>query len=311
MTDSRRIASAVSLLLTSGVWVLLAVAACGSPTPNALGGRLVFERKVGDATDIYAMNADGGDLRQLTGDPGWDGEPSWSPDGSQIVFASDRAGGPAIWVMNADGSNPRALTEPSYASLTPAWSPDGQSIAFASTLPDEGDATTAAGDRFAIWVMNTDGSGARRVASDPTGQLLYPTWGPRSDRLAYVRQTSEGATLLIQMLDEDAVPQVLKLGTAGQPGAPAWSPNGSRIAFALDRQGLVEIWQAKPDGSSASVLGQAGQHGGDPAWSPDGRQIVFVSGQGGALSLMLVDVGGTNPHALVSDGARYAHPDWQ
>ncbi len=164
-------------LLIWGTLAIVALAACSSPSPEALNGRLVFERKAGSNSDIFAMAVDGSGLVQLTDALGWDGEPSWSPDGSQIVFASDRGGGPAIYVMNADGSDPRPLTEPSYASLTPAWSPDGQRIAFAAAaqsgrlvceLDDAAPAAAAragAGAHTIHFAVTADGGGDRAGVS--------------------------------------------------------------------------------------------------------------------------------------------------
>lgn len=308
MVDSRRMARPLICLLLCGTLALAALAACNSPSPAVPDGRLVFERKAGGNSDVFEVNVDGSGLTQLTDAPGWDGHPSWSPDGSQIVFASDRAGGPVIYVMNADGSDPRALTEPSYASLTPAWSPDGRRIAFASSRPDQ---PSAEGDHFAIWVMGADGSGLERVASDPEAHLVSPTWGPKSDRVAYERMPGDGASLVTQVIQGDQTPEVMSLAVDGRPSVPAWSPSGRTIAFVLDRQGVTEIWQARPDGSDARPFNQEGAIGSDPAWSPDGKQIVFVSTQGGGSSLVLMDATGKNVRQLISDGARYAHPDWR
>jgi Tol biopolymer transport system component len=267
---------------------------------------LVFERTVDDNADIYVMPVDGGELTRLTDDPGWDGEPAWSPDGSQIVFASERAGGPAIYVMNSDGSSLRALTDPAAASLTPAWSPDGKQIAFASIQPAGQEGNTG----FEIWVVNVDGSGLRRVAGSPSAQLLSPAWGPKSDRLVYAQRAGAAGSLLIQQLGDESAPKPLAVAAEGAPGAPAWSPNGSRIAYALERQGRVELWQSKPDGGAPHLLGQTGPGGGEPAWSPDGKHIVFVSDQDGVRSLAIMDLNGNAVRQFPADGALLAHPDW-
>lgn len=288
----------------------LGLIACRAPAPDGLSGRLVFERKVDGNADVYVMAVDGSGLTRLTDSPGWDGEPSWSPDGSQIVFASDRAGGPAIYVMNADGSNQRALTDPSTASLTPSWSPDGQRIAFASTGPYEVAEAQTVDAGFEIWVINTDGSNPQRLAGDPAGQALYPSWGPKSDRIAYALQTGEEGVLLTQVLRDGATPQSFSDAVKGRPNAPDWSSGSNRIAFALEQQGLVEIWQTKPDGSNPLRLGQAGANGGEPAWSPDGKHIVYVSDQDGASSLVIMDADGKNVRRFTKDAAAYAHPDW-
>jgi len=83
--------------------------------------------------NVFTMNADGANVRQITfGDPD-DQVPSWSPDGRQIAFASDRATPGQqfdVYVVRRDGSRPTRLTYAEGGS--PAWSPDGLKIAFGS-----------------------------------------------------------------------------------------------------------------------------------------------------------------------------------
>ena len=74
-----------------------------SPTKQA--NRLIaFVSSQDGNSEIYVMNADGSDIRNLTNNPAYDGNPTWSPDGSKIAFESDRNGNLDIFVMNADGS---------------------------------------------------------------------------------------------------------------------------------------------------------------------------------------------------------------
>ena len=110
-----------------------------SPVP---GANLIAYHHLDVATgrsDIWIMNADGTNARNLTGDLPQDlsrDEPAWSPDGPWIAFAQSRGtAGPgrgSIWIMRADGSAKRQLTlHPDNGfDLSPSWSPDGQRIAF-------------------------------------------------------------------------------------------------------------------------------------------------------------------------------------
>jgi uncharacterized protein YjdB len=110
-----------------------------SPVP---GANLIAYHRLDVATgrsDIWVMNADGTNARNLTGDLPQDlsrDEPAWSPDGQWIAFAQSRGtAGPgrgSIWIMRADGSAKRQLTlHPDNGfDLSPSWSPDGQRIAF-------------------------------------------------------------------------------------------------------------------------------------------------------------------------------------
>jgi len=90
------------------VFVLPAAAPAWSPD----GSMIVFSSKVNDNTDIYTVDADGGDPRRLTENPADDVTPSWAPDGKSILFASSRGRGTYnydLWIMNADGSDQHLL----------------------------------------------------------------------------------------------------------------------------------------------------------------------------------------------------------
>jgi TolB protein len=74
--------------------------------------------------EIYVMNADGSDQKNLTNNPAQDsiqGDFYWSPDGTQILFHTDRDGNLEIYVMNADGSNPVNLSNNPASDVASIW----------------------------------------------------------------------------------------------------------------------------------------------------------------------------------------------
>lgn len=167
----------------------------GNPDWSPDGTRIVFEvwaeSDVNDSRiEIYVMNSDGSNLRQLTRMPdrgsllpdrgSW--TPRWSPDGKNIVFASNRDGAsskavPDIYLMAADGSRIRRLTAGGEHvwSARPFWSPDGKSIVFPSNRdcpPFNGTFNRKCGD---IYVMRADGSHVRRLTQKNEGNG-HPAW---------------------------------------------------------------------------------------------------------------------------------------
>ncbi len=80
-----------------------------------------FRSRFGITSEIYVMNADGGNQQRLTENLKNDWFPSWSPDGERIAFMSELDGNPEIYVIDADGGNKRNLTNNRHRDVNPAW----------------------------------------------------------------------------------------------------------------------------------------------------------------------------------------------
>src|SRR5205085_1277981 len=114
--------------------------AAWSPTWSPDNQRIVFSGSVGGITDLFVVNADGSDLKQLTHDKFGDLQPQWSPDGKTIVFASERGGASDLsvlkfksWNLNLLDIATGQITEiPGTVglALNPQWAPDSRSIAY-------------------------------------------------------------------------------------------------------------------------------------------------------------------------------------
>ena len=120
----------------------LPVDAVWSPVWSPDDKQLAFSGTRGGISDIYIVNSDGKNLRQMTNDKYGDLQPAWSPDGSRIAFASDRSPETdlsilkiAKWritVMNAQSGAIEVLPGQDGLNLNPQWSPDGRELAFIS-----------------------------------------------------------------------------------------------------------------------------------------------------------------------------------
>jgi CSLREA domain-containing protein len=213
------------------------------------GDKLVFTSSRSGNGDIYSIEFDGDSLDQLTSDPAIDTSAAVSPDGTKIAFASNRGGNWNIWVMNTDGSNPVQLTEHGASDLLPAWNSDGTQIAFMSTRSGNGD----------IYKMNADGNGETRLTMGSTanGVDTEPAW--YGSTIAFATNRHGNSNFEIYTLDlsnPSNVVQTRRTSQAGHDITPAWSVDGSKIAFASNRSpggGLnFNIWTADANFNAAS-----------------------------------------------------------
>ena len=159
--------------------------------------------------EIYVMDADGGNQRRLTRDPGLDSSPSWHPDGTRIVFNSTRNSDKAnpnlnIFVMDDDGSNIKQITDLEFAS-NPEWSPDGKQIAFEGFI---------GGDRE-IFVVNTDGTGRFKVSNPrPDAAMFLGGWSPDGKQILYTEAVDSRA--------DKSFPVIATLNLIGQKNVKRW-----------------------------------------------------------------------------------------
>lgn len=237
----------------------------GSRVAFVMSPRGHLTRYAGDG-DIYVMNADGTDIRRLT--DGLDASsPAWSPDGSRIAFVKNQ--GQQLVVIRPDGSSQHVIARTRGYYQGAAWSPDGQTIAYQSSpnrnidvtaiftirpdgtherqltpasasagfpacSPDGSRIAYSAGDQ--LWVMNSDGTGARRLTNCrlPCVFDFAPAWSPNGSDLVFVQQENGGGARRLYIL-ELATGAVRPLTPDIRwAGSPDWRPS-PRVRAISDR----------------------------------------------------------------------------
>src|SRR5436309_3255678 len=136
--------------------------------------------------------------------------------------------------MNADGTGQHSLTS-NGVSNTPAWSPDGSQNAF-----------TCSGQ---ICGMNAAGSGQHDLTN--SGPPVHPDWSPDSTQHTYYVGNSGHD---IYVMNADGTNQHNLTNSGASDYAPAWSPDGTMIAFNSDQAGSQDIYVMKSDGTGQQNL---------------------------------------------------------
>jgi len=282
---------------------------------------------------LWIVPVDHGSPLQLTTARGKDTWPRWSPDGTRLAFISDRSGDKQVWVIAADGGEARQVTSGALSPSEVAWSPDGRWLAVVGKPPRpaagaaESDVRVISRLRYkndgeGFWdgkwkqvlALPADGGEARQVTQDECDHT-NPAWSPDGRWLAYAANPNPDADLtniadIWVIPSEGGAPPRRLTGSIGPAGQPAWSPDGTRIAFvghdnACRGATNAAVWVVPASGGAPVCLTRsldrsADHHvltdvrahpgAGGLAWAPDGSRVFFMHGEGGNTQIASVAV---------------------
>ena len=240
------------------------------------GRTLLFASTRSGRSQIWAMNQDGGDLRQMHKSSGNDyGRVAPNADGSRLCFSSDRGGQNAVYVLDQHDGRIDLVSDPDFWSFGPTWSSSDR-IAFFSKK---------GGNAINIWTVRPDGSELRQITNQP-GESRQPWWSPDGRMLALSADHGSGSFQIWVLTPEGTSGRCITRD--GDYQQPFWSPDGKRIAVSakVDEPYFRIYVMNASDGSGLQQVRQpAAVDNVHPAWSPDGHSIVFTSGKESAGAL--------------------------
>lgn len=163
-----------------------------------------------------------------------------------IAFDSDRDGNREIYVMDPDGSNQVNLTNDPDDDFNPAWSPDGSQIAFVSTRPNE------VSSKQAIYIMDANGGNVFQLTTNFYSD--WPDWSHDGKQITYTGDED------IYVIKADGSGQPVNLTNSPETDAqPAWSPDGSKIAWLSGNGQNSNVFVMNADGSNILKLTDKGK----------------------------------------------------
>ena len=258
------------------------------PSVSADGTKLVFQSNRSGSNQIFIMNVEGGEIRQLGDFPLGAETPVFSPDGQRIVFdVYVGENNNDVFTINADGSGLEQLTDSPGYDGHPHWSADGQRIVFNSDRASP-DLSVGWNDRWhEIFSMKADGSDVRQHTRCQA-VCTYGSLSPDNKKVLYrkvikaagfnwelgsIEKNSE-----IFIADSDGKNEINISNNAAFDGWPVFSPDGKWIAFASNRSGPArtgQIWLMNSDGTGLQQISKGPWSHAQPAWAFD-RQAVYA-----------------------------------
>ncbi|MFJ3794623.1 TolB family protein [Kitasatospora sp. NPDC090091] len=251
------------------------------------GTTVAFDRAGADSAGrIWTIGADGENAHQVgplceASAPDCTNEeevtPAFSPDGKQIAFSrtwgstdptANQTQYSDLYLMSPDGTNAQRLTfltnDKPYSGLVtdPTWSPDGKQLAFSYRTS----ATGQPANSRALYVVNADGTGLRRLTPWELRAGDRASWSPDGTQIVFTTypaggDNTPGGGIYTVHPDGTAIGALTPGPSDVVYGAAAYSPDGTAIAFTqAPVNGSAELYTMKSDGSNVAPLTNSPDH---------------------------------------------------
>jgi Tol biopolymer transport system component len=257
---------------------------------SADGKTVAFVRHAHTGSRLFTIPLMGGEPQQVLEDGAWIGHVAWSSDHARLLFSSDRSGGSRLWSVALKGGRAEEI----FLAGENTWFP-----------------ATGAGRRLAfvrerqtinlnLWRLATNGG--RAVYGSRLNPSLQsdtdPQFSPDGQKIVFASDRSGSSEIWTSRADASGLTQLTHERKASSGGL-AWSPDGTRVAFA--RMGRIFLLAVTGGG-----LRDTGEWGGHPTWSRDGEWIYFFTTRTGQGEIWKLPAGGGAAMPVIRGGVLVA-----
>ncbi len=267
--------------------------------PGIARTKIAYVSELGTARELFVMDYDGYDPRQLTADGFLNLMPRWSPDRRFLVFTTYRNRNTQDIDMIELATGKRwTLVAQGGLNITPVFSPDGNALAYASS--HEGNAE--------LYRLDTRTKAVQRLTTNAAGDLS-PSWSPSGREIAFTSDRGGGPQIFLMSADGSNVRRLTFDGDYN--AAPAWSPRGNWIAYVCrTSKKEYKLCVITPDGQKHLQLTTGLGVDDSPSWSPDGRHLVFSSTVDGKSQIYMINADGKDLERITFIGTHNSAPSW-
>jgi TolB protein len=245
--------------------------------------------------EIWLMDWDGSNQRQITTHKALSILPSWSPDNERMVYTSFARGTSDMYIINRRGGGRLRINSGLALNTSATFSPVSNDIAFVGSVRGNPD----------IYIIKDDGSNLRRLTTTSSIEST-PEWSPTGRQIAFT--SGRSGSPQIYVMDAEGTNERRISSDGNWNDDAVFSPDGQKIAYTSRVNGRFQIRIADLiTGENRIIAGEASNE--QPSWSPDGQWIAFQSNRSGKWQVYRMRIDGGDLLQLTFTGEN-KEPDW-